>query len=81
VLAGERLVFREPGKLPGKYAKKGTFAVQRDGPTYLVDRHLFSNWRSPFGLASLGLGFAGVAVVSGSIRRRHFPHRSVLWTE
>lgn len=79
VLAGERLVFRESGKLPGKYAKKGTFAVRRDGTTYLVDRRLFFNWRSSFGLASIALAVAGLGVVSESVRRRHFPHRPVYW--
>jgi hypothetical protein len=81
VLAGERLVFRESGDLPGKYSKKGTFAVRRDGTTYLIDRHLFFNWRTPFGLASLALTVVGIAVVSESIRRRQFPHRSVIWTK
>lgn len=81
VLSGERLVFRESGNLPGKYAKKGRFAVQRDGTTYLVNRHLFFNWRSPFAWGSVALGFAGLATVSESIRRRHFPYRSVVWTE
>lgn len=80
VIAGERLVFRKSGDLPGKYAKKGRFAVLRDGRTYLLNRHLFFNWRSPFGLGSLALGIVGLATVSESVRRRHFPHRSVVWT-
>lgn len=79
VIAGERAVFRESGDLPGKYAKKGEFAVYRDGTTYLLNRHLFFNWRTPFGLGSLALGVAGLATVSESIRRRHFPHRPVYW--
>lgn len=80
-IAGERLVFRRPGRLPGKYATKGKFAVRRDGTTYLINRHLFFNWRTPFGLGSLALGVVGLATVSESIRRRQFPHRPVYWVQ
>ena len=80
VLAGERVVFRQRGDLPGKYGTKGEFGVQRDGEIYLIDRHVFFNWRTSFGLASLTMGLVGVAAVSEAIRRRHFPHRSVFWT-
>lgn len=80
-IAGERFVFRRPGRLPGKYTTKGRFAVQRDGDIYLLNRHLFFNWRTPFGIGSLVLGTVGLAIVSESVRRRHFPHRSVVWTQ
>ncbi|USZ69029.1 hypothetical protein NGM10_04650 [Halorussus salilacus] len=80
VLAGERVVLRTRGQLPGKYGTKGRFAVERDGTTHLVDRRLFFNWRTPFGAASLAMGAVGLAAMSEAIRRRHFPHRSVFWT-
>ena len=80
VLAGERLVFRQRGDLPGKYGTKGEFAVQRDGEIHRIDRRVFFNWRTPFGMASLAMALVGAVAVSEAIRRRHFPHRSVFWT-
>lgn len=78
-VAGERFVFRRPGRLPGRYPTKGRFAVRRDGDIYLLNRHLFFNPRTPFGVGSLVLGVVGSATVSESVRRRHFPDRPVYW--
>ena len=79
-IAGERLAFRDPADLPGPRKTKGTLAVERDGKYYVLSRRIFFNWRTPFGLAALAMGFAGVALISESVRRQHFPHRTPLWT-
>ncbi|WP_128477800.1 hypothetical protein [Halorussus pelagicus] len=80
VLAGERLVVRDPTELPGPRKTKGKLAVQRDGETYLVTRRVFFNWRTKFGASSIAMAAAGLLAVSEAVRRQHFPHRTVVWT-
>lgn len=77
---GERFVFRDPSDLPGDRQTRGKLAVSRDGRYYVLSRRLFFNWRTRFGQASILLGAAGLVAISESIRRHHFPHRSVFWT-
>lgn len=78
-LAGGRTVVRDPDQLPGKIKKRGKLAVQKGDTYYVVSRRVFFNWRTSFGVASLAVGFAGLAALSESIRRHHFPHRPVYW--
>ncbi|NHN58001.1 MULTISPECIES: hypothetical protein [Halorussus] len=78
-LAGERLVFRDPTDLPGPRTTRGKLAVERDGDIHLVSRRVFFNWRTPYGVAALALALVGIASVSESVRRNHFPHRPVYW--
>lgn len=78
-IAGERVVVRGPDELPGTPERRGKLAVQRDDQYYVLSRRIFFNWRTTFGIASLALGVAGLAALSESIRRHHFPHRPVYW--
>lgn len=78
-IAGERVVLRDPARLPGPRQTKGKLAVERDGQYYVLSRRIFFNWRTSYGLAALAMGFAGIAAVSEAIRRQHFPHRPVYW--
>ncbi|WP_137283462.1 hypothetical protein [Halorussus salinisoli] len=80
ILAGERLVVRDPGYLPGPREAKGQLAVERDGETYLLTRRLFFDWRTRFGASAVTMVVAGVVAISEAIRRHHCPHRSVFWT-
>lgn len=77
---GERLVFRDPSALPGEPERRGKLAVTRDGETHLLTRRVFFNPRTSFGTASLAMAVAGLAALSESIRRQHFPHRTAYWT-
>ena len=78
VIAGERLVFRDPSDLPGPTKKRGKLAVNRDGSTYLITRRMFFNVRTTFGAASATLSLLGFVGVFEAIRRHHFPNRSIL---
>ncbi|UPV99288.1 hypothetical protein M0R88_12225 [Halorussus gelatinilyticus] len=80
VIAGERVVVRDPSGLPGPRKRKGKLAVNRGGETYLVTRRIFFNWRSEFGMGAIAMALAGLAVVSEAVRRHHFPHRTAVWT-
>lgn len=79
-LAGERVVVRSSEELPGDPKRRGKLAVSHEGRYYVLSRRVFFNWRNSFGMVSLVAGFAGLAAISESIRRHHFPHRSVFWT-
>lgn len=78
-IAGERVVVRSEGDLPGPKERKGNLGVHKDDTYYILTRHLFFNWRNRFGTASLALWFAGFAAMSEAIRRDRFPHRPVYW--
>ncbi|WP_158057749.1 hypothetical protein [Halorussus halophilus] len=78
VIEGERLVYRDPGELPGSRKAKGKIAVERDGETYLITRRVFFNWRTSFGMASIAMALAGLGATFESIRRHHFPNRRLL---
>lgn len=75
VIAGERIVFRNAANLPGLRPRKGKLGVRRDGHLYLINRHLFFNWRTPFAAGAVSLALAGLGAVAESIRREHFPDR------
>ena len=79
-LAGERLVFRDPTDLPGLRKTKGKLAVERGEETYLITRRIFFNWRMTYGASALAMALAGLVGISEAIRRHHFPHRTVVWT-
>ena len=76
-IAGERFVFRDPAELPGERNRKGKFGVRRDGELYLVNRHLFFNWRTTFAPGAVALAIAGLGVAGEAVRREHFPDRTL----
>ncbi|WP_137283461.1 hypothetical protein [Halorussus salinisoli] len=78
-IAGEAVAVRRADELPGKREKMGKLGVDKDGTYYVLTRRMFFNWRTKFGMASLAMGFTGVAAISEAIRRRQFPHRPVYW--
>lgn len=80
VIAGERLVVRDPTDLPGPRKTKGKLAVERGGETHLLTRRVFFNLRTSFGASAVAMAVGGLLAVSEGIRRHHFPHRSVVWT-
>lgn len=78
VIEGERLVYRDPGELPGSQKRKGKIAVERGDDIYLITRRLFFNWRTSYGMASIAMGLTGLVATVESIRRHHFPNRRFL---
>lgn len=78
-LAGEAVVVRNADELPGDKERMGKLGVDEDGTYHVLTRQLFFNWRTKFGMASLAMGFAGLAAISEAIRRRQFPDRPVYW--
>lgn len=78
-LAGEAVAVRRADELPGKREKMGKLGVDKDGTYYVLTRRMFFNWRTKFGMASLAMGFTGLAAVSEAVRRRQFPDRPVYW--
>lgn len=78
-LAGESVAVRRADDLPGKKHRSGKLGVDKDGTYHVVTRRMFFNWRTKFGMASLAMGFGGLAAVSEAIRRRQFPDRPVYW--
>lgn len=80
-LAGEAVAVRRAGELPGKREKMGKLGVDKNGTYYVLTRRMFFNWRTDFGMASLSMGFAGLAAISEAIRRRRFSHRPFYWIQ
>lgn len=78
-IAGERVVVRAEGDLPGTKQRKGNLGVHKGDTYHILTRHLFFNWRNKFGMAALALWFAGLAAMLEAIRRDRFPHRPVYW--
>lgn len=78
-LAGESIAIRQADDLPGPRNRQGKFGVYDDGTYHVLTRRMFFNWRTKFGLASIGLAVTGLALVSEGIRRRQFRHRPVYW--
>lgn len=78
-IAGESIAIREAHDLPGAMERQGKIGVHDDGTYHVLTRRMFFNWRTTFGMVSIGLGVAGVALISEGIRRRQFPHRPVYW--
>lgn len=78
-ISGERVVIRDPARLPGPRETKGKLAVERDGQYYVLSRRIFFNWRTSYGMAAVAMALGGIAAVSEAIRRQHFPHRPVYW--
>ncbi|MFC4551676.1 MULTISPECIES: hypothetical protein [Halorussus] len=77
-IAGDRVVIRDAADLPGLRPRKGRLGVRRDGRLYLLNRHLFFNWRTPFAAGAASLALVGLGAVAESIRREHFPDRRFL---
>jgi hypothetical protein len=80
-LAGESVAVRRATDLPGKKHRAGKSGVDKDGTYHVLTRRMFFNWRTTFGLASLAMGFSGLAAISEAVRRRQFPDRPVYWIQ
>lgn len=78
-LDGEAVAVRRADELPGKKERAGKLGVDKDGTYHVLTRRMFFNWRTTFGMASLAMGFAGVAAISEAVRRRQFPDRPLYW--